>query len=88
MEVVLLWLDDLEDVVFAATFLSERICRICLQYGFLAAVMLQVSLWWSASPSGSLALAAIALSGVGGWLVGRLVSTYSSSRHRNVTTTA
>ena len=40
MEIVLLWLDDCEDLVFSFVLLWERLRLRCLQAGFAAALIL------------------------------------------------
>jgi len=70
MEVVLLWLDDLDDVLFSAALVWERLRRIVLQIGLGAAFALAGSElsatathWWPA-------LAGIAAASVAAWLIG------------------
>lgn len=40
MEVILLWLDDCEDLVFSFVLMWERLRLRCLQAGFAAALIL------------------------------------------------
>ena len=40
MEIVLLWLDDLDDLVFVAAAFWTRLRRFCLQIGLFAALLL------------------------------------------------
>jgi hypothetical protein len=70
MEVVLLWLDDLDDVLFTAALVWERLRRIVLQIGLAAAFALAGSellaiatRWWPA-------FSGIAAASVGAWLLG------------------
>jgi hypothetical protein len=70
MEVVLLWLDDLDDVLFSAALVWERLRRIVLQIGLAAAFALAASElsaiathWWAA-------FTAVAGASVGTWLLG------------------
>ena len=70
MEVVLLWLDDLDDVLFSLALVWERLRRIVLQIGLAAAFALAASElsaiathWWPAYP-------AIAAASVGAWALG------------------
>lgn len=51
MEVILLWLDELDDLLFAGFLAWERLRRHCLAVGFLAAAALHAFQSW-----GSLAL--------------------------------
>jgi hypothetical protein len=69
MEVVLLWLDDLDDVVFSAALVWERLRRLCLQVGLVAAFALAGSelsatatQWWAA-------FAGVSAASVGAWLL-------------------
>jgi hypothetical protein len=43
MEVLLLWLDELDDLVFGLALLWERLRRVVLQIGFVAALAVQFS---------------------------------------------
>ncbi len=59
MEIVLQYLDDLDDLVATVGLLSERIRRLALFFVFsLAALMLQLAAVWSALKNPPLALAA------------------------------
>jgi hypothetical protein len=70
MEVVLLWLDDLDDALFLAALLWERLRRIVLQIGLAAALALAgcelsaiATHWWGA-------FTAVAGVSVGAWALG------------------
>jgi CHASE2 domain-containing sensor protein len=70
MEVVLLWLDDLDDVLFSVALTWERLRRMVLQIGLAAACALAGSelsatatYWWPA-------YTAIAAASVGTWVLG------------------
>lgn len=70
MEVVLLWLDDLDDVLFTAALAWERLRRVVLQIGLAAAFALAGSelsatatQWWAA-------FTGVAGASVGAWLLG------------------
>lgn len=43
MEVLLLWLDELDDLVFGLALLWERLRHVVLQIGFAAALAVQFS---------------------------------------------
>lgn len=43
MEVLLLWLDELDDLVFGLALLAEPLRRAVLQIGFVAALAIQFS---------------------------------------------
>ena len=72
MEVVLLWLDDLDDALFSAALAWERLRRGVLKVGLASAVLLAaaelsaVATAWSPAFSGVAAVSVIA------WLVGAL----------------
>ena len=42
MEIVLQWIDDLDDLVHAAAFILIRLRSLCLQIGLGAALILQI----------------------------------------------
>jgi hypothetical protein len=70
MEVVLLWLDDLDDALFSAALLWERLRRGVLKLGLAAALALAGSelsaiatQWWPA-------FSGIAAASVGAWALG------------------
>ena len=76
MEVVLLWLDELDDVLFSAALLFERLRRNVLQIGLAAAVALAGSElsavateWWPA-------FSTVAAGSVGAWLTGAALRAY------------
>jgi CHASE2 domain-containing sensor protein len=74
MEVVLLWLDDVDDALFSAALLWERLRRACLQAGLLAACTLTVCELYLAAATWTPILAAIAMASVGVWLVSAAVA--------------
>jgi CHASE2 domain-containing sensor protein len=70
MEVVLLWLDDLDDLLFSVALAWERLRRVVLQIGLAAAFALAGSElaaiathWWAA-------FSTVAAVSVGAWLLG------------------
>ena len=70
MEVVLLWFDDLDDVLFSIALVSERLRRIVLQLGLAAALALAGSElsaiathWWPI-------YSGVAAASVGCWVLG------------------
>jgi hypothetical protein len=75
MEVVLQWLDELDDCLFAGALLWERLRRGALQVGLSAAVALAgCELFAAGVRAGWVpALAAVALASVGLWLVAAVV---------------
>jgi hypothetical protein len=70
MEVILLWLDDLDDLVFGLALLSEPLRRFVLRIGFGAALAIQLS---PATIAFDGILAGIAFASVLVWLVAFLV---------------
>ena len=79
MEVVLLWLDEIEDAVFAIASIWEPLRRALLQVGFCAAVALHFA-WSAAYATGSVkVLAGVALASVVVWLAGLIVAALSRS---------
>jgi hypothetical protein len=73
MEAVLLWLDDLDDLVFVVVVLWTRLRRLCLQIGLLAAFLLAGCELSLTAADWSPALAGIAGSSVAVWLAGALL---------------
>lgn len=68
MEVVLLWLDDLDDLVFTTVFVRERLRRWLLQLGLLTALVMAGCELLKAGVSWTPLLASLALACVIGWL--------------------
>jgi hypothetical protein len=73
MEVVLLWLDDLDDLVFVLVSLWARLRRFCLQVGLSAAFLLAASELSVTADVWSPALAGVAGSSVAVWAAGALL---------------
>jgi hypothetical protein len=73
MEVVLLWLDDLDDLVFVLVSLWARLRRFSLQVGLLAAFLLAACELSMTAAVWSPALAGIAGSSVAFWTTGALL---------------
>ncbi len=70
MEVVLLWLDDLDDALFSTALVWDRLRRLLLQIGLAAAVALAASELAAIATQWWLAFTAIAAVSVGAWLLG------------------
>jgi hypothetical protein len=68
MEVVLLWLDDLDDLVFATVFVRERLRRWLLRLGLMTALAMAGCELLRAGVSWTPLLASLALACVIGWL--------------------
>ena len=73
MEVVLLWLDDLDDLMFVLVAIWTNLRRFCLQVGLLAAFLLACSELSMTAATWSPALAGIAGSSVAMWAAGALL---------------
>ena len=68
MEVVLLWLDDLDDLVFTTVFVRERLRRWLLRLGLLTALAMAGCELFKAGVSWTPLLASLAFACVIGWL--------------------
>lgn len=68
MEIILLWLDDLDDLVFAVVYDAERLRWPCLEIGFTAACGLVVGRFADILASWIPALAWTALASVMFWI--------------------
>lgn len=76
MEVVIQWLDEVDDWVFAAAFLWRGLRRLCLGFGFLAAIALLVAASRPEAAALWPAFAAIAVLSIAVWsatLLGHLL---------------
>jgi hypothetical protein len=82
MEVVLLWLDDLDDLVFVLVSLWARLRRFCLQVGLAAAFLLAACEVSMTAAVWSPALAGIAGSSVAVWTTGALL--FVLARHADL----
>lgn len=85
MEVVLLWLDELEDLIFTVAALWEHLRGAVLQVGLFAALGLHSSEWWSVAAAHTPLLASIALSSVVVWALGSCVLLRGALRHLRIT---
>ena len=70
MEVVLLWLDDLDDVLFSMALVWERLRRIVLQVGLAASFALAGSELSAVAVQWAPAFSGIAAASVVAWLLG------------------
>ena len=70
MEVVLLWLDDLDDALFSTALVWDRLRRLLLQIGLAAAFALAGSELAAIATQWWLAFTAVAAASVGAWLLG------------------
>jgi hypothetical protein len=70
MEVMLLWLDDLDDVLFTTALVWDRLRRLVLQIGLAASFALAGSELSAVAVHWAPAFSGIAAASVGTWLLG------------------
>ncbi len=70
MEIILQCADELEDLASALAFVCGSVSRLCLEFGLLAALLLQASKWWTQLLAYAPAFAAVAGASVAVWLLG------------------
>jgi hypothetical protein len=70
MEVLLLWLDDLDDVVFSLALKWEQLRRSVLRVGFVAALALAVCELSLIATELTPALSVVSAASVAAWFVG------------------
>ena len=75
MEVVLLWIDDLDDLLFSLALVWERLRRILLQIGLGASFALAGCELSAVATQWTPALSALAAASVGAWLLGAVART-------------
>jgi hypothetical protein len=73
MEVVLLWLDDLDDALFSVALAWERLRKGVLKIGLLAALGLAASDLSSLAARWAPVLCWVAAASVGAWFLGALL---------------
>ena len=88
MEIVLLWLDDLDDVLFSAALVWERLRRGVLLVGLAASVALAGSELAAVATQWATALSGIAAASVCAWLLSALLSVFYYRDARDSLTTA
>jgi CHASE2 domain-containing sensor protein len=76
MEVVLLWLDDLDDILFSVALLWERLRRIVLQIGLAASIALAGSELSAIATQWAPAFSTVAAGSVGAWILGAALRAY------------
>jgi len=84
MEVVLLWLDDLDDALFCVALAWERLRRLVLQVGLASALVIAVTESAAMATAWTPAFSYVAAASVVAWLVGTLTRAFYS-RHRFLT---
>jgi hypothetical protein len=72
MEVVLLWLDDLDDALFCVALAWERVRRGVLKVGLTSAVFLAAAELSAVATAWSPTFSLVAAGSVAAWLVGTL----------------
>ena len=72
MEVVLLWLDDLDDALFSVALVWERLRRAVLQVGLASAVVFAATEVFAIATQWTLAFSYVAAASVVAWVVGTL----------------
>jgi hypothetical protein len=76
MEIVLLWLDDLDDLLFSAALVWERLRRRLLQIGLAASFSLAVIDIAAVALEWAPFFCTIAAATVSAWLLGAAARTY------------
>ena len=76
MEVVLLWLDDLDDVLFSVALGWERLRRIVLQIGLGASFALAAAELSTVATQWAPAFSGIAAASVSAWFLGAVFRTF------------
>jgi len=70
MEVVLLWLDDLDDALFSLALVWERLRRAILQVGLVSALSLAAVELFAVATQWAPTFAYVAAASVGAWFAG------------------
>jgi len=73
MEVVLLWLDELDDALFCVAMAWERLRRFVLQVGLASAIAVAANELAAIATAWTPALSYVAAASVVAWLVGTLL---------------
>lgn len=81
MEVVLLWLDDLDDALFSAALLWEQLRRAVLSVGLVAAFALAASELSTTATQWAPAFSYVAAASVLAWLGGAALRAYYYRHH-------
>jgi hypothetical protein len=88
MEIVLLWLDDLDDLIFAIALSWERLRRALLQVGLAAALGLAATDVTAVATQWAPLLCIVAALAVSGWLAGAAARAYYHRQTRDTLTAA
>jgi CHASE2 domain-containing sensor protein len=76
MEVVLLWLDDLDDALFSVALAWERLRRVVLKIGLVAAVALAASELSAIATHWAPAFTYVAAASVAAWIAGAVLRAF------------
>jgi hypothetical protein len=88
VEIILQWLDDLDDLVYAVVSLWEPFRGCLLQVGLLAALALHTSQWSPVAAAHTYLLAGIALLSVAVWALAVLVMIRTDLRRERIQASA
>jgi hypothetical protein len=88
MEVVLLWLDDVDDVLFSAALAWERLRRGVLQIGLAASFALAGSELAAIATPWAAVFSGIAAASVGAWFLGAAIRMFYYREARDSLTAA
>jgi hypothetical protein len=88
MEVVLLWLDDLDDALFFMALFWGRLRRFVLKVGLASAMSLAAAELAATATQWVPALSYVAAASVAAWSIGTLVRVYYYRESRRLPTTA
>lgn len=86
MEVVLLWLDDLDDAVFTLALAWERVRQVCLQLGLVGALLLAATELLAVAAPWSQVFSTMAAASVVAWGLGVAARAYYDPRSRDLRT--
>ncbi|HEY3515766.1 MAG TPA: hypothetical protein VGL98_01875 [Gammaproteobacteria bacterium] len=88
MEVVLLWLDDLDDALFSVALAWERLRRGVLQVGLASAIVVAASELSAIATAWTPAFSSVAAASVVAWFLGTLARAFHHREARRDLTTA
>ena len=88
MEVVLLWLDDLDDALFSVALAWERLRRGMLKIGLASAISMAVFELSAIATAWTPALSGVAAASVVAWFVGTIVRALHDREARRYLTAA
>ena len=88
MEVVLLWLDDLDDALFSVAPAWERLRRLVLQVGLASAIAFAATELAAIATAWTPALYYVAAASVVAWVIGTLMRAFYDRESRRFLTAA